>query len=86
MARRLDDVILVAVVAAAVMVALLPGSAAQVPAPPPGHPKGAVTYTVGDTMGWTIPAGGAAAYQAWSSSTTFEVGDILGTLRKDKLV
>ncbi|KAF8034532.1 hypothetical protein BT93_C0754 [Corymbia citriodora subsp. variegata] len=59
------------------MAALLSGSVAQVLAPPPGHPKGAVTYTVGDAMGWTIPASGAAAYQAWASSQIFEVGDIL---------
>ncbi|KAL3745165.1 hypothetical protein ACJRO7_014297 [Eucalyptus globulus] len=32
---------------------------------------------MGDVMGWTIPASGAAAYQAWASSNTFEVGDIL---------
>ncbi|XP_030464872.1 blue copper protein-like [Syzygium oleosum] len=74
MARRLVGVIFIAVAA---MTALLPGTTAQVPAPPPGHPKGPVTYTVGDTMGWTIPAGGAAAYQAWASNNIFEVGDIL---------
>ncbi|KAK2631370.1 hypothetical protein EUGRSUZ_L03012 [Eucalyptus grandis] len=75
MARRLGGVIFA--VAAAVMAALLSGSAAQVPAPPPEHPKGVVTYTVGDAMGWTIPAGGAAAYEAWANSQIFEVGDIL---------
>ncbi|KAK3436728.1 hypothetical protein EUGRSUZ_C01506 [Eucalyptus grandis] len=53
------------------------GSTTQTPAPPPEHPKGTVTYTVGDVMGWTIPASGAAAYRAWASSNTFEVGDIL---------
>ncbi|XP_039165328.1 blue copper protein-like [Eucalyptus grandis] len=59
------------------IMALLLGSAAQTLAPPPEHPKGTVTYTVGDIMGWTIPASGAAAYRAWASSNNFEVGDIL---------
>jgi len=45
-----------------------------------------VTYTVGDVMGWTMPASGAAAYRAWASSNTFEVGDILGRPRNDILV
>ncbi|XP_039165068.1 stellacyanin-like [Eucalyptus grandis] len=75
MARHLGGVSFAA--AAVVMAALLSGSAAQVPAPPPGHPKGVVTYTVGDAMGWTIAAGGAAAYEAWANSQIFEVGDIL---------
>ncbi|XP_048134053.1 mucin-5B-like [Rhodamnia argentea] len=74
MVRRSDGVVFAAVVA---MVTLLWGSAAQLFAPPPGHPKGPITYTVGDTMGWTKPAGGAAVYQAWASNNLFEVGDIL---------
>ncbi|KAK9069901.1 hypothetical protein SSX86_010297 [Deinandra increscens subsp. villosa] len=35
------------------------------------------THVVGDTMGWTIPQGGATAYTTWASQQTFTVGDIL---------
>lgn len=32
---------------------------------------------VGGNLGWTIPAGGPAVYQAWALLQTFDVGDIL---------
>ncbi|KAI6681639.1 hypothetical protein NL676_035520 [Syzygium grande] len=86
MARHLNGFTFLAVATVAATMALLSGYAAQTTVPPPEHPKGTVTYTVGDAMGWTIPAGGAAAYQAWASSNIFEVGDILGELRNDSLV
>ncbi|KAK1418474.1 hypothetical protein QVD17_27619 [Tagetes erecta] len=35
------------------------------------------THVVGDTLGWTIPSNGAAAYTTWASQQTFIVGDIL---------
>jgi len=47
---------------------LLHGSAAQ------------TRHVVGDSIGWTIPSGGAATYTAWASGKTFVVGDTLGTL------
>ncbi|KAI4329342.1 hypothetical protein L6164_021616 [Bauhinia variegata] len=34
-------------------------------------------HVVGDSIGWTIPQNGAAAYQTWSSNNKFVVGDIL---------
>ncbi|CAK9136927.1 unnamed protein product [Ilex paraguariensis] len=34
-------------------------------------------YVVGDSLGWTIPSGGAAAYTTWASGKTFMVGDTL---------
>ncbi|XP_076934347.1 early nodulin-like protein 14 [Bidens hawaiensis] len=34
-------------------------------------------HVVGDALGWTIPAGGAAAYATWASQQTFIVGDTL---------
>lgn len=40
--------------------------------------RGPVTYTVGDSIGWNVPPGGAVAYQTWASNKTFFVGDILG--------
>lgn len=46
--------------------------------PSPAPVTGPVTYTVGDTLGWTIPSNGAAAYTAWASRKSFKVGDILG--------
>ncbi|CAN1120591.1 Blue copper protein [Linum perenne] len=51
--------------AAIVIAALLHFSAAQ------------TTYTVGNTMGWTIPQGGASAYSTWAANNSFAVGDIL---------
>ncbi|KAI3670914.1 hypothetical protein L1987_87558 [Smallanthus sonchifolius] len=35
------------------------------------------THVVGDSLGWTIPPGGAAAYTTWASQQTFTVGDTL---------
>ena len=59
-----------------------PPTASPVPtptqAPAPGPSAGEVTFTVGDTLGWTVPANGAAAYASWASGKTFKVGDILG--------
>lgn len=40
----------------------------------------AATYEVGDSMGWTIPSGGAAAYSTWAANKTFKVGDKLGKI------
>ncbi|KAF8393192.1 hypothetical protein HHK36_021433 [Tetracentron sinense] len=37
----------------------------------------AVTYTVGDSLGWTTPPGGAIAYSTWANQHTFRVGDNL---------
>ncbi|XP_075664746.1 umecyanin-like [Castanea sativa] len=34
-------------------------------------------HVVGDNIGWTIPQGGAQAYQTWAASKQFVVGDIL---------
>ncbi|KAK7347535.1 hypothetical protein VNO80_22067 [Phaseolus coccineus] len=48
-----------------------------VPAPAPGPSAGPVTFTVGDSSGWTVPSNGAAAYTSWASGKTFKVGDIL---------
>ncbi|KAD2805733.1 hypothetical protein E3N88_39110 [Mikania micrantha] len=35
------------------------------------------THVVGDTLGWTIAPGGAAAYTTWASQQSFTVGDSL---------
>ncbi|KAF8393195.1 hypothetical protein HHK36_021436 [Tetracentron sinense] len=35
------------------------------------------THVVGDSMGWVIPPGGAAAYTTWASTKKFMVGDTL---------
>lgn len=35
-------------------------------------------YTVGDSMGWTIPSN-TSFYSNWTLGKTFMVGDILGT-------
>ncbi|KZV20058.1 blue copper protein-like [Dorcoceras hygrometricum] len=48
---------------------------ARVPAPAPA--RAAVTYTVGDSLGWTVPPGGAIAYQTWARGKSFLVGDTL---------
>lgn len=37
-----------------------------------------MNFVVGDSMGWTVPQGGAAAYQNWAANKTFMVGDSLG--------
>ncbi|XP_020227482.1 blue copper protein [Cajanus cajan] len=44
---------------------LLHGSAAQ------------TRHVVGDSIGWTIPSGGAATYATWAANKTFTVGDTL---------
>lgn len=38
----------------------------------------AETYYVGDTNGWMVPQGGAAAYATWAAQHAFKVGDFLG--------
>ncbi|KAK3025872.1 hypothetical protein RJ639_042301 [Escallonia herrerae] len=35
------------------------------------------TFTVGEEMGWTIPAVGDIMYKTWASQKDFELGDIL---------
>ncbi|XP_043700244.1 uclacyanin 1-like [Telopea speciosissima] len=35
------------------------------------------TYVVGDSLGWTVPPGGAAVYSSWASNHSFIVGDVL---------
>ncbi|MED6121935.1 hypothetical protein PIB30_034884 [Stylosanthes scabra] len=52
-------------------------SPSPTPASAPAPATGPVTYTVGGSMGWVIPSGGAAAYTSWASGKTFVVGDIL---------
>ncbi|CAK8563433.1 unnamed protein product [Lathyrus sativus] len=47
------------------------------PAPAPAPVTGPVTYTVGDTLGWTVPTNDPAAYTSWASRKSFKVGDIL---------
>ncbi|KAM7511515.1 hypothetical protein LguiB_010390 [Lonicera macranthoides] len=37
----------------------------------------AETYYVGDSNGWMVPQGGAAAYAAWAAQHAFNVGDVL---------
>ncbi|KAE9602293.1 hypothetical protein Lal_00050168 [Lupinus albus] len=54
-----------------------PSAAVPESAPAPAPFNGPVTYTVGDTIGWTIPTGGASAYVSWASAKNFKVGDIL---------
>ncbi|KAK1418471.1 hypothetical protein QVD17_27616 [Tagetes erecta] len=34
-------------------------------------------HIVGDTLGWTIPPGGAATYATWASKNKFTIGDSL---------
>ncbi|KAA8535122.1 hypothetical protein F0562_030125 [Nyssa sinensis] len=60
-ARRLNMVVFMAMVAAA----LLHSSAAQ------------TTHVVGDALGWLVPPGGPVAYSTWASRQTFTVGDVL---------
>ncbi|KAG2384185.1 Umecyanin protein [Vigna angularis] len=45
--------------------------------PAPGPSTGPVTFTVGESLGWTVPTNGAAAYTSWASGKTFKAGDIL---------
>ncbi|XP_057486513.1 blue copper protein-like [Actinidia eriantha] len=62
MATKSNFATLVLVVATAM--ALLNGAAAKV-------------YFVGDSLGWTVPSGGAAVYANWSSQHNFTTGDVL---------
>ncbi|KAG2729311.1 hypothetical protein I3843_01G239000 [Carya illinoinensis] len=34
-------------------------------------------HVVGDNIGWSVPAGGASAYETWAANKQFMVGDIL---------
>ncbi|CAM8891567.1 unnamed protein product [Rhodiola kirilowii] len=53
-------------------------SPSPVTAPAPGpSTETPMTYTVGDSMGWTVPPGGEAAYTTWASGKNFLVGDTL---------
>ncbi|XP_042480231.1 uclacyanin-3-like [Macadamia integrifolia] len=64
-----------------------PASLAAPPLSPAPHISPAVpsvpttrsneTYVVGDSLGWTVPTGGAAAYATWAAGKTFLVGDTL---------
>ncbi|XP_073152183.1 uncharacterized protein [Henckelia pumila] len=45
--------------------------------PAPAPARAAMTYTVGDSLGWTVPPGGPVAYQAWARGKSFVVGDTL---------
>ncbi|KAK4404164.1 Stellacyanin [Sesamum angolense] len=47
---------------------------AATPAP---SPRAAMTFTVGDSLGWLVPPGGPIAYQTWARGKPFMVGDIL---------
>lgn len=42
-------------------------------------------HVVGDNIGWTIPQGGAQAYQTWAASKQFVVGDILSMISVSSL-
>ncbi|XVF48067.1 hypothetical protein PTKIN_Ptkin03bG0161000 [Pterospermum kingtungense] len=54
------------------------GSPSPTSAPTLAPTRSPMTYTVGDTMGWTIPTtGGASAYERWANGKAFMVGDIL---------
>ncbi|KAK3038033.1 hypothetical protein RJ639_032012 [Escallonia herrerae] len=58
------------------------GPAASPSAPPPSTfvpspPRQAVTYTVGDKLGWVVPPGGPIAYSTWAYDKIFVVGDTL---------
>ena len=37
-------------------------------------------FIVGDSLGWTVPSGGAVTYQNWAANKTFVVGDSLSKL------
>lgn len=45
----------------------------------------AVTYTVGDSTGWTVPSN-TEFYDEWADNKTFAVGDVLGEFLKSNLV
>lgn len=36
------------------------------------------TYTVGDSIGWTLPPAGNIAYSTWSRTKSFDIGDVVG--------
>ncbi|GFY99729.1 hypothetical protein Acr_13g0011290 [Actinidia rufa] len=71
MATKSNFATLVLVVATAV--ALLEGTAATV-------------YFVGDSLGWTVPTGGATVYANWSSQHSFTTGDILALPGRPKAI
>uniref|UniRef100_A0A7N0UIF8 Phytocyanin domain-containing protein n=1 Tax=Kalanchoe fedtschenkoi TaxID=63787 RepID=A0A7N0UIF8_KALFE len=52
-------------------------SPSPVTAPAPSTDRAPMSYIVGDSMGWTVPPGGEAAYTTWASDKTFSVGDVL---------
>ncbi|GAV82494.1 Cu_bind_like domain-containing protein [Cephalotus follicularis] len=55
-----------------------PGPAPSTIAPPaPAPSSSSMTFTVGDSLGWTVPSNGAIAYQTWARGKTFRVGDAL---------
>lgn len=39
---------------------------------------GADTYTVGDSLGWTIPPLGKIAYETWVYNKDLELNDTVG--------
>ncbi|KAL6965810.1 hypothetical protein U1Q18_036871 [Sarracenia purpurea var. burkii] len=43
----------------------------------PRRSEAQTSHVVGDTLGWTVPSGGSAAYTTWASSQNFSVGDVL---------
>ncbi|GMJ15656.1 blue-copper-binding protein, BLUE COPPER BINDING PROTEIN, SENESCENCE ASSOCIATED GENE 14 [Hibiscus trionum] len=47
------------------------------PSPVSGPTRSPVTYTVGDSSGWTVPSNGASFYQTWANGKNFMIGDIL---------
>ncbi|XP_022751674.1 blue copper protein-like [Durio zibethinus] len=47
------------------------------PSPIPPPPRGPITYTVGDSLGWLVPPAGAIAYATWAFNKTFLLGDTL---------
>ncbi|CAL0325690.1 unnamed protein product [Lupinus luteus] len=57
--------------------AIPPSTTVLESAPAPAPSTRALTYTVGDTIGWTIPSNGASAYVTWASRKNFKVGDVL---------
>ncbi|GMJ09048.1 blue-copper-binding protein, BLUE COPPER BINDING PROTEIN, SENESCENCE ASSOCIATED GENE 14 [Hibiscus trionum] len=47
------------------------------PSPVSGPTRSPVTYTVGDSSGWTVSSNGASFYQTWANGKNFMIGDIL---------
>ncbi|PON94258.1 Phytocyanin domain containing protein [Trema orientale] len=35
------------------------------------------TYTVGDSLGWTLPPAGNVAYSTWARTKSFDIGDVI---------